>query len=270
MTNTTPKIQLIATDVDGTLLNDENTISPENLSAIERARAAGVKVTIITGRSHYFLAHVTDQFQPDMPIVAASGSCTVDLASDKLLDFLTLPMDTVEAVIRIAREYETGRFVSLLDFFYFETHDSLRDRFDYVFTHEMDIRLSDDVLAEELIEPIKIAIYHDQRSVLEEISSRVRNEVGEMTVRFPSPNFIDITSAEANKGAALGRLAEREGISLENVLVLGDGNNDVDMFAVAGTSVAMGNAVPELKAVADLVAPTNNENGFAWALNQLL
>jgi len=270
MTITSPKIQLIATDVDGTLLNDENTISPENLSAIERARAAGVKVTIVTGRSHYYLAHVTDQFQPDTPIVAASGSCTVDLSTDTMIDFRTLPVETVEAVIHIAREYETGRFVSLLDFYYFETHDSLRDRFDDVLSHEMDIRLSDDILAEELIDPIKIAVYHNQRSVLEEISNRVRNEVGEMTIRFPAPDFIDITSADANKGAALCRLAEREGISLATVLVLGDGNNDVDMFEVAGTSVAMGNAVPELKAVADLIAPTNNENGFAWAINQLL
>ena len=102
MSITTPKYQLVATDVDGTLLNDDNSISAENLAAIERARAAGVKVTIITGRSHYFLSHVTDRFQPDTPIVAASGSCTVDLAADKMLDFRTLPVATVEAVIRIA------------------------------------------------------------------------------------------------------------------------------------------------------------------------
>ena len=264
------RIQLVATDVDGTLLNDDDKISPENLAAIERARAAGVKVTIATGRSHYFLSHVTDQFTPDTPIVAASGSCTVDLAANKMIDFRTLPIEAVEAVIRIAREYETGRFVSLLEYFYFETTASLRDRFNYVFTHEMDIRLSPDVLAEKLIDPIKIAIYNDQRPVLEEISARLKAEVGGLTVRFPTPVFIDVTAAEANKGAALRRLAEREGIPLANILVLGDGNNDVDMFDVAGTSVAMGNAVPELKAAADYIAPTNNENGFAWALNQLL
>lgn len=265
-----PRFQLVATDVDGTLLNDDLEVSRENLAAIARARAAGAKVTLITGRSHYFLTDVLDQVKPDTPIIAAGGACLVDAATDKLIDCRTLPPGDVTRLIEIAREYETARFISLVDRFYFETDPSLRDRFNYVFGHPIDVQFSEDVLAEDLVNPIKVAIYSDERPLLEEIAARAQREVNGLTYTFPTPDFIDVTASDGSKGAALRRLAEREGIPLEQVLVLGDGNNDVPMFLEAGYSVAMGNAVPELKAVADLVTPSNNENGFAWALNRLL
>jgi len=266
----TLKIQLIASDVDGTLVDDDLNISPENLAAIARARAAGVKVTLITGRSHYFLDKVVAQVHPDTPVISAGGACLTDARTGELLDCRILAPEAVAGVIHIARQYETARFISLLKGFYFETPPSLRSRFDYVFGHPIDIQLSDDILAEDLVDPIKIAIYGEERAMLEKVAAQALREVGGLTYTFPTPDFIDVTAADASKGAALRRLAAREGIPLKNVLVLGDGNNDLPMFLEAGYSVAMGNAVPELKAAADLVAPDNNANGFAWALNQLL
>jgi len=265
-----PRFRLVATDVDGTLLNDEHKVSRENMAAIERARNAGAKVTLITGRSHYFLGDVLDQVNPDTPIIASGGACIVDTTTDTLLDCRTLPPEAVTRLIEIARQYETARFISLVERFYFETAPSLRDRFNYVFGHPIDVQYSEDVLGEDLVNPIKVAIYSDERPLLEQIAARAKREVNGLTYTFPTPDFIDVTAADGSKGAALRRLAEREGIPLEQVLVLGDGNNDVPMFLEAGYSVAMGNAVPELKAVADVVAPGNNENGFAWALNRLL
>jgi len=265
-----PRFQLIATDVDGTLVDDDLNISQENLAAIARARAAGVKVTLITGRSHYFLDEVVQQVHPDTAVISAGGACLSDPNTGELLDCRLLPLEAVADLIRIAREYETARFISLLQRFYFETPPSLRSRFDYVFGHPIGIQLSDDVLSEELEDPIKVAIYCEERAILEEIAGRALREVRGLTYTFPTPVFIDVTAADASKGAALRRLARRENIPLEQVLVLGDGNNDLTMFQVAGCSVAMANAVPELIEIADHVAPSNNENGFAWALNRLL
>ncbi|HJW83423.1 MAG TPA: HAD-IIB family hydrolase, partial [Anaerolineae bacterium] len=78
------------------------------------------------------------------------------------------------------------------------------------------------------------------------------------------------TRSGVNKGTALKRLAEHLGIPLKRIAVIGDGGNDVSMFEVAGLAVAMGNAAPEVQAAADVVAPTNDAGGVAWALRELI
>jgi hydroxymethylpyrimidine pyrophosphatase-like HAD family hydrolase len=83
-----------------------------------------------------------------------------------------------------------------------------------------------------------------------------------------SPKYLDFYCEGVNKGSAVKRLAQHLGIPLERVIAIGDYYNDLDMFKIAGLSIAMGNAPSEVRRAADLVAPANDEGGAAWAISQ--
>jgi len=87
---------------------------------------------------------------------------------------------------------------------------------------------------------------------------------------YSAPTYLEITRSGINKGEALKILATYLAIPLEHILVIGDSHNDISMFDIAGIAVAMGNAPEEVKAAANLVAPSNDEDGVAWVLRELV
>src|SRR5262249_52546314 len=87
---------------------------------------------------------------------------------------------------------------------------------------------------------------------------------------YSGPTYLEVTRAEASKGDAVKRLASHLGIALERILAIGDSHHDLSMLAVVGTAVAMGNAAEEGKAAADMVAPSNDEEGVSWVLRELV
>jgi Cof subfamily protein (haloacid dehalogenase superfamily) len=88
----------------------------------------------------------------------------------------------------------------------------------------------------------------------------------DINLTYSAPHYLEITRHGVTKGAALTNLARFLGIPLEQVAAVGDGENDISMFEVAGMSIAMGNAAPQIQQAADLVAPSNDEDGLVWAL----
>ena len=107
-------------------------------------------------------------------------------------------------------------------------------------------------------------------AVLAGIEERLRVSPLPVYATYSLPVYLECTSSYANKGTALKRLTKYLEIPLERVLVIGDSPNDLSMFSVAGTAVAMGNATEEVKRAAHLIAPTNDEDGVTWVLRELV
>jgi Cof subfamily protein (haloacid dehalogenase superfamily) len=126
----------------------------------------------------------------------------------------------------------------------------------------------DDILR-ACAEPTKINICSNPGHLLE-IEKELRLLNLPIYLTYSAPIALEITRLGINKGEALKILAAYLAIPLERILVIGDSHNDISMFKIAGMAVAMGNAPSEVKATADLVAPSNDEDGVAWVLREMV
>ena len=135
--------------------------------------------------------------------------------------------------------------------------------------HGYSWKIVPDLILELTALPEKGLVVGDSQK-LAELFNYYQNNTHEVSFTFTSPTSMDILPKGVSKGNALIKLAEHFQIKPERIAVIGDYMNDLEMFKVAGTSVAMGNAPQEVKQAADMIAPSNDMSGVAWAINQLL
>lgn len=278
-------IKLIAIDLDGTLLNSDSKISEENVNAIRKAQSLGVHVTIATGRAHADVKAICKEAGINTPVIGANGATTHDENSNRVE---SIPMDrnTAMSVLEWLDQNQ----------FYYEV---LTDQAIYspneghqLMSIEIDRALSANPeesldrllrMAEKQYEqtgivriPSYLSIPEDaeiynilslsfDKQKLELGRARFRNNP-EVTMVISADHNFEVEHPDASKGNALRKLAARLGISLENTMAIGDSNNDVSMLTIAGCSVAMGNAHPDIQAIAKEVTLTNIENGVAYAI----
>jgi Cof subfamily protein (haloacid dehalogenase superfamily) len=258
---------LVAMDVDGTLLNSEHEVTRENLAAIDAVRAAGVMATLVTGRSVFSLKLVLEQFELDIPYICSGGAEIIDPIQGEQIDRRVIARGDLEFIVNTARESNAAMFFTLSDGIYYEASpgsmEGLKPSRGYHLTE------IDDILSDHSAEPTKVAIYGDPDK-LKKIEIAIRNHGANVHMAYPLESFLDVTREDANKGAALIRLINHLQIPQERVLAIGDADNDLSMFDVAGMSIAMGNATSFVKAAADKIVPSNDENGVAWALREVV
>ena len=261
------RFDLVGIDVDGTLLNSEHVVSHDNTELINAARSAGVLVTLVTGRSTFSLETVLEQFELDIPYICSGGAEIIEPIEGKSIDRRVISQRDLEILVTTARAYKAAMFFTLPDGIYYEAPpDSLKD-----WKPSRTYKLTEikDILSENTAKLVKVAIFGDTDK-LSNIEATIRQHGTAVHMASPLESFLDITREDANKGSALIRLANQMKVPLERTLVMGDADNDLSMFDVAGMSIAMGNAPPHVKAAADQIAPSNDENGVAWALRKVV
>lgn len=258
---------LVGLDVDGTLLNSEHEVSHENTDMIKAARSAGVLVTLVTGRSTFSLQPVLEQFELNIPYICSGGAEIIDPIREKSIDRRVISQRDLEFLVTTVRESKAAMFFTLPDGIYYEAPPGSLD--DWKPSRTFHLTEIEDILSENHAEPVKVAIYGDPDK-LSQIETTIRHHGFAVHMAYPIETFLDITREDANKGTALIRLANHLDVPLERTLVIGDADNDLSMFEVAGLSIAMGNAAPQVKAAADRIAPSNDENGVAWALREIV
>jgi Cof subfamily protein (haloacid dehalogenase superfamily) len=258
---------LVAVDVDGTLLDSQGELSPGTAEAFEEARQEGVRLTLVTGRAKVSLLHILEALQIDQPYIAAQGAYIADPISERVIHQQTMAQRDVEAIVHIARELDVSVFYEKPDRIYGEMkprHASLVHGDEHVA-----LVLLDDLLRDAPGPPPKMAILGEPE-LLRRVEQRIRGHNPSLHAAYPFPTALDVSRPGVTKGAALCKLADHFRIPLSRVVAIGDQNNDLTMFEVAGLSVAMGNAPPEVKAAADVIAPSNDEGGVAWSLRELV
>lgn len=266
-------IKLIAMDLDGTLFgSDHRTISPRNIEAITRAHDKGIKIVIASGRTMCQITNVLRQIPVDY-VLASNGASSLDkegnvIASD------TMDYDRWSSVYNILEENNIVAEVYIEGKTYLKSLQKENYKSEYLNTKLLEelkavINYCDDITEElkgKSVEKIT-SIY-----VPEDKYTYVQKKIEQMGMAVTSsiPHNMEINKMGVNKGTGLNQLCDTLGISADEVMTFGDGNNDVEMLLWAGNSYAMENAVDEAKNAAKYMADTNYNDGIAKVVEIIL
>ncbi len=247
------RIKLVAVDLDGTLIDEEGRISERSAAAIRRATEQGITVAIVTGRPHVSAERFVAELGIDAtPIISFNGAM-VRMPGDRQALF-HLPLGAQEAG-QILQRCVQRRLVPLC-FVGDELWVTRVDKWARLYYSRTDIRPIPRGDLRRLLpfEPTKIIVM-DEPERVPGIYEEMARELGERVyVTISRPEMVEFMHKDANKGRALGWLAERLGASLEETLAIGDSLNDVPLLEAAGVAVAPPGADERAKAAADWVA----------------
>jgi Cof subfamily protein (haloacid dehalogenase superfamily) len=254
------RFELVASDIDGTLIRNDGTLSPRTLDVLA---ALPVPFVVVTGRPVRWLHQLYDQMPAPVPAVCANGAVIYDPVADEILLANPLSTDLLldvakrlrEAVpdIALAVEVEDGRA------FWYE--EAWPVRWESVPQQVRMLTTPEELTSVPAVKLLARSVNHEADAFYELVSGLL-GSVAE-TTHSSSSALVEISAPAVTKAAGLAWLCERDGIDASAVLAFGDMPNDVPMLAWAGHSVAMGNAHPAVRAVADEVTRTNDEDGVA-------
>lgn len=259
--------KLVALDLDGTLLRSDNTLAPRTVTAVQRIRNAGIHVVIATGRMFVSAANVASTFGDPMPIVAYNGAFAKLPGKEPPLVYLPLDCLLARDVLHFFRDQ--GWYIQSYtdDILQVETLNEKARAYGKLAgttPHSMG-----ELLYTPSKGPLKLLSVADSPEEAHGMRQSVVKRFGNaVSAVLSTARFLDIGHADVSKGYALKRVAAFLGISSSEILAMGDSENDRDLFAAAGYRVAMGNADPSLKALADTVSETNDNDGVAIFLEQ--
>lgn len=268
---------IIALDMDGTLLNSKSQISNRNKQAIIRAQQIGCQVIIDTGRAYQDAYRQLQQVGLICPIVSLNGA-TITLEDHNTIGSFPLQKDMLLPILTwIRKQPDLYCEVYTADAVYAGVHN--RKHFEamvdpivkHLFQQSM-ITYVEDIEAVWVNEDTilyKVLVFSINKNALEMASSKFK-EVSGINVTSSHTNNIEINHEQATKGRALQIIASLQSIKMKNTIVMGDSWNDLPMFEVAGYRVAMGNAAPILKENSDYITATNDEDGVALVIEELL
>jgi Cof subfamily protein (haloacid dehalogenase superfamily) len=264
-------IDLIAIDMDGTLLDSNHAISPRVKKAITAVRAQGVRIVLATGRPFSGVEKYLEELgltgEGDY-CITFNGAVIQNAADTKSVAETTLGYDDFLYCEKIARElgvhfhmlYERSMMTPNADI----SSHTVRDAY-----------ISHTPLLYRSVEQVDPAwrfrkfMMVDDEAVLDKAIANFPPELLQRyTVVKSAADFLEILHPEAGKGRALATLAAYLGVSPERIMAIGDQENDLVMLEFAGVAVAMGNAIDAVKAVADHVTTSNNEDGVAVAIER--
>lgn len=265
-------VQLIATDLDGTLLLPEKTVSPGTRAALAAAAAAGVILVAATGRQIRHLPIDLNELQFRYAIGANGGIC-VDLAEDAVVFAEQLDPDRLtELSDYLRRQLPEVRVAASRE--YGEYHLCEPGYLDLIPGGEVmppNWRTDTVALPEVLAEPtIKVTLRHPVLTPAEVLAVVNDGGVEGLSATISGAPFVEIGAAQATKAIALSRVCSLLSIPSANVMAIGDSLNDIEMVQWAGHGFAMGNADPQLRAVANRFTTANTEDGFASAVHSVM
>lgn len=271
-------IKLVALDLDGTTLNEDGWMTETTRQAIENAISAGFLVVPTTGRT---LSEIPDEVMAIPGIrfaIVSNGASIMDLEKDEeiysdliSLDSAKILFDLLYAQNLVFQAYSEGvsfcdeRFMpEVIGFFnrHGANYSWIAERIRFV--KNLPVYFEK---AHRHVEKITVnTLVGEARVIIE----KALTEMPSVTITSSDPRNMEINSVTANKGAALKQLSLGLGLTPEQVMAVGDGNNDIEMLGFAGFSIAMGNAVPEAKLAASYITVSNNDGGVAVAFRKFL
>jgi Cof subfamily protein (haloacid dehalogenase superfamily) len=266
--------QLIALDLDGTLLNSRKEIPEEAVRAIRKACAAGKTVIFDTGRAVPELAEQIEQLPEVRYAVFASGGGLYDIREKKAFSLQGIPASQTERILALARTKDIMPQLVLPDRDVIQaSHMENLEHYNmgvYRPMYEKAMTLVPDIyaFAEACNEPyLKINLYHAE--VPERIRTREQLETPELELVYSEISSLEFSAAGVSKGSGLERLCGLLDIPPEACIAVGDADNDLPMLQAAGLAVAMGNAPDYVKTAADRIVSDLDHGGCAEAIMML-
>jgi Cof subfamily protein (haloacid dehalogenase superfamily) len=263
-------IELLLSDVDGTLVRTDKSLSERSITAVRRLRDEGILFAITSGRPPRGMAMLVEPLELTTPVAAFNGGLMVEpRAPHEVLEERVVPRAVVGRAIELLDAFE-------LDVWVYRDADWLvldPDR-PHV-RREADTVQFEPILVKSFGEVetgvVKIVGVSDDHDAVERASVAAQDELGDrVSAARSQPYYLDITHPKANKGAVVAFLSGRLDIPEDRIATIGDMPNDVLMFAHSGLSIAMGNADREVQRAARRVTTSNDDDGFAHAVERYI
>lgn len=258
--------KLIALDVDGTLLNDRNELTERTKRTIRSVHEAGAIVVLCTGRPPANTLPLMEELGLEGIVITHNGATTIRTSDHAVLHQYPFDVRLVEPVVRYCRA--NGIHYDICTPFHLFTESELDDmKLDMYLRFGIEPQSVEDALGfgEKIV---KLTAVGDNEQHFDRMELEWRELARPLVVTRSDKHFIDVMHPDATKGAALQKLAESRGIRREEVLAIGNYFNDVEMIRYAGLGIAMGNSPDGVKAEADAVTGTNNDDGVHEALTR--
>jgi len=260
-------IRLVALDLDGTFLDNEGQLPPHGSRSIKRASAQGIRIVISTTRNYSYVRRLCSALALSDPIICSNGAYVYASPTGALWRELRIPLDIAEMICQMADENGWELVTGVGETTYFRQRPGqalgpwAEDRIVVEKNRAAIVDKPHQILTwqPEAIEALRaLCLKEFPAQCRTEIYYRPTGEVYSM----------GIFARGADKGSALHEVLTKLDINVDSVMAIGDNANDLPMFEFAAHRVAMGNGTEEIKQAANIIAPTNEEEGVAWALER--
>lgn len=266
-------IKLIAIDIDGTLLNSHHQITPEVKAALQKAEQQGVKIVLCTGRPLTGVAPLIDELGLDKEgdyVITYNGSLVQNSATKEQIsmfglsydDFLTIEMTARKLGIHLHTETEEAIYTANRDISPYTIHEA------FLVNMPLYYRTPEEMTPDLNI--IKMMMIDEPELLDNKKESIPSYFFDKFNIVRSSPFFLEILNNNVSKGNALIKLAEHLDIKLNEIMAIGDNENDLSMLKIAGISVGMKNSNPHILKYVDYITKSNDEHGVAHAIYNFL
>lgn len=266
-------IKLIAIDIDGTLINSKHEITSFTKEVIHRVRKQGIRVALCTGRPFLGAQRYVKELGLDLEeeyLITYNGALVQNTHTKGVIHHIGLTGEDYQRIAKLAMEIGAHFHALDLDAIYTSNRDMSRytGRDSYFTTMPIRYRMLEEIHETDTFTKIMLI---DEPAILDEAIAKIPSSFHEKYTIFKSePFYCEILNKRASKGQAVQRLADSLQIPQQEIMTIGDHPNDDDMVRYAGIGVAMGNAVDEIKEIADYVTSTNDEDGAAKAIEKFV
>lgn len=260
-----PPVRMVATDLDGTLLQPDGTLSERTISAIRAAQDAGIHVIPITGRPPRITWDVAKEAGLGPLGVCSNGAAIVDIPAMEIIELETMHAEVTAGLIVAVREVVPGAVFAV------EEMDS--------FTHETGFMEPgwnweegsqvDDIIHSVSAGCIKLVARRPGWSAATFLTELQNQVSGTVHITSSGLDWVEMTPPGVTKAYAVERICDRLGVGVAEVLAIGDNYNDLAVLAWAGRAAAPANAIPEVQAVVHEILPSNDEDGVAQLLERV-
>jgi Cof subfamily protein (haloacid dehalogenase superfamily) len=262
------KVALLLSDVDGTLVTKDKVLTERAIKSVQKLNEAGVKFAVTSGRPPKGMQMLINPLHLTTPIAGFNGGTFV-LPDHTMLGEKSLSKETALKTMEIVLKYGLDLWLYAGNDWYVRTREAPHvDR--EVFTVQFEPIVVPD-FEDFHLEVTKVVGVSDQFDRVEECETELQKALGDSASATRSqPYYVDVTNPDANKGGVLKMLSKYLSIDPSEIATIGDGPNDVLMFKLAGMSIAMGNANEKVKQSATYVTDSNDEEGFANAVERFI
>jgi len=262
-------IQMMAIDMDGTLLHDDHSLSKRNAEAIQQAAGKGVEIVLCTGRSPISTLPYLSELDLEGIVITHNGAATVASKGRKLLHEYALDGPDLDMYIDYARKHKIHYDINTAFDLYVDDPSLLTDEVMHIYSQFF---ITPKLFPgwDGLKDPAVKLTFSGMKEVIDEVEAQLSLWTDQLQFTRSADYFIDIMHRNATKGQALKLLAEQRGIPRENILAIGNYYNDMTMIQYAGIGIAMDNSPLDVKAAADDVTLSNNEDGVHAAIHKYI
>lgn len=268
MTTANGPVALVISDVDGTLLDEQKRLTPGAPGAVERLYAAGIRFTLASARPPHMVRDLVRALQVREPVACFNGALIVAPDGTVLRELPMLPSDAQFVAERILSDGFDLWVWTDKEWYVTNPTGPHVGHHEELMGSRAQVLPSRDLATLNVLKLVGVSDDHDALARAEAEMSQLGAK--SISATRSSPYYLDVTEANANKGQVVVALSEMLHIEPARIATIGDMNTDTLMFRKSGLSIAMGNALDDVKVLATLVTKSNEEDGFAYAMDHFV